>query len=287
MRSEQRAEYYLEWADYSLTLGQRTNIMGVINVTPDSFADGGLYFHTDKAIEHGLSLALDGADIIDVGGESTRPFSKEVSVQEELDRVIPVIEGLRREIDIPISIDTFKAEVARQALRAGAAIINDISALNFDPEMALVAAEAGVPLVLMHIKGTPAHMQENPTYNDLIPEILEYLKNAVDHAKGVGVREEMIIIDPGIGFGKTFDHNLEILQELDRFHTLRRPILLGTSRKAFIGHILGKEPSMRDTGTMATVSAGILKGVHIVRVHNVKETVDTVKVIDAIMRGRI
>jgi dihydropteroate synthase len=286
LRTDAREEYTLEWLGHVLRLGRRTNIMGVLNVTPDSFADGGLYFQKDKAIEHGLALARDGADIIDVGGESTRPYSDEVSVQEEIDRVIPVIEGLKQELDLPVSIDTFKAETARQALKAGASIINDISALNFDPEMVSVAAEAGVPVILMHIKGTPANMQENPHYDSLVPEVIKFLEQAVDRAVKGGIREELIIVDPGIGFGKTFDHNLELIRELAEFRSLKKPILLGSSRKAFIGHLLDKEPEKRDTGTMATVSAGILNGAHIVRVHNVKETVDTVKVIDAIMRGQ-
>jgi dihydropteroate synthase len=286
LRTDTREEYTLEWLGHVLRLGRRTNIMGVLNVTPDSFADGGLYFQKDKAIEHGLALARDGADIIDVGGESTRPYSDEVSVQEEIDRVIPVIEGLKQELDLPVSIDTFKAETARQALKAGASIINDISALNFDPEMVSVAAEAGVPVILMHIKGTPANMQENPHYDSLVPEVIKFLEQAVDRALKGGIREELIIVDPGIGFGKTFDHNLELIRELAEFRSLKKPILLGSSRKAFIGHLLDKEPEKRDTGTMATVSAGILNGAHIVRVHNVRETVDTVKIIDAIMRGQ-
>jgi len=256
--------------------------MGVLNVTPDSFSDGGLYFQKDKAIEQGLAMAYEGADIIDIGGESTRPYSDTVSPDEELDRVIPVIESLSKEIKIPISIDTCKATVARDALRAGASIINDISALRFDSEMASVAAEAGVPIILMHMQGTPGNMQNNPTYDHLIPEILDFLKNAIERAVKAGIRKDLIIIDPGIGFGKTFDHNFEIIKELNRFGSLGRPILLGTSRKAFIGHILDKEPNERDNGTMVTVSASILNGAHIVRVHNVKRTLETVKVIDAI-----
>ena len=277
-----REGFVLAWHNHSLNLDNRTHIMGVLNVTPDSFSDGGLYFQKDKAIEQGLAMAYEGADIIDIGGESTRPYSDTVSPDEELDRVIPVIEALAKEIKIPISIDTCKATVARDALRAGASIINDISALRFDSEMASVAAEAGIPIILMHMQGTPGNMQNNPTYDHLIPEILEFLKNAIDRAVKAGVRKDLIIIDPGIGFGKTFNHNFEIIKELNQFGSLRRPILLGTSRKAFIGHILDKEPNERDNGTMATVSASILNGAHIVRVHNVKRTLETVKVIDAI-----
>jgi dihydropteroate synthase len=261
--------------------------MGVLNVTPDSFSDGGIYFDKDKAIAHGLSMAKAGADIIDVGGESTRPYSGKISVEEELDRVIPVIQALSKDVEIPISIDTFKADVARQALKAGASMINDISALRFDPGMILVAAEAGVPVILMHMQGTPTDMQINPTYKNLIPDILDFLKSAIDKGVAGGIRKEMIIVDPGIGFGKTFDHNLQIIGELKAFNALERPILLGASNKAFIGHILQKEPHERDTGTMAAVAAGVLNGAHIVRVHNVKKTLETVKMIDAINRGSV
>jgi dihydropteroate synthase len=261
--------------------------MGILNVTPDSFADGGRYFEKDKAIEHGLAMARDGADVIDVGGESTRPYSKKISANEEIDRVIPVIQALTKELRIPISIDTYKSGIAQQALEAGASMINDISALRFDPHMVSVAAKARVPVILMHVKGTPADMQDNPTYNHLIPEILDFLKNAIDHAVEGEISKDLVIVDPGIGFGKTFDHNLEIIRELVQFSSLQCPILLGTSRKAFIGHILGREADGRDTGTMATIAAGVLNGAHMVRVHNVKETLETVKMIDAIKRGRV
>jgi dihydropteroate synthase len=261
--------------------------MGVLNVTPDSFSDGGIYFQRDKAIAHGLCMAKDGADIIDVGGESTRPYSEKISAEEELDRVIPVIQALSKDVEIPISIDTCKAEVARQALKAGASMINDISALRFDPEMISVAAEAGVPVILMHMQGTPTDMQRNPTYRNLIHDILDFLKSAVDKGVAGGIKKEMTIVDPGIGFGKTFDHNLQIIRELGAFNVLERPILLGASNKTFIGHILRKEPHERDTGTMAAVAAGVLNGAHIVRVHNVKKTLETVKMIDAIKRGSV
>jgi len=261
--------------------------MGVLNVTPDSFSDGGLYFQRDKAIEHGLSMARNGADIIDVGGESTRPYSEKISLQEELDRVIPVVQALSKELQIPLSIDTCKAQVARQTLKAGACIINDISALRFDPDIISVAAEAGVPVILMHMKGTPGDMQRNPTYQNLIPEILDFLKEAIDRAVAGGIKKDMIIVDPGIGFGKSVDHNLQIIRELTQFSVLERPILLGTSNKAFIGHILNKEAHERDTGSMAAIAAGVLNGAHIVRVHNVKKTIETVKIIDAIKRGSV
>ncbi|MGD9038106.1 MAG: dihydropteroate synthase [Desulfobacteraceae bacterium] len=279
--------FLLSWGNYTLELGRRTHIMGVLNVTPDSFSDGGIYLEKDKAIAHGLSMAREGADIIDVGGESTRPYSEKMSAEEELDRVIPVIQALSKDVEIPISIDTCKAEVARQALKAGASMINDISALRFDPEMTLVAAEAGVPVILMHMQGTPTDMQKDPTYKDLIPEIMEFLKSAMDKAVAGGIRKDMIIVDPGIGFGKTFDHNLQIIRELQAFNALERPILLGASNKAFIGHILQKEPHERDTGSVAAVAAGVLNGAHIVRVHNVKKTIESVKIIDAIKRGSV
>lgn len=282
-----REAYTLKWSRYLLSLGQKTHIMGVLNVTPDSFSDGGIYFQKEKAIEHGITMARDGADIIDVGGESTRPYAEKTTLREELDRVIPVIEALSKELRIPISIDTYKAEVARQALAAGASMINDISALSFDPEMISVAARAGVPVVLMHMQGTPRDMQRNPVYQDLIQEVMDFLKGAMDRAVAGGISREMIILDPGIGFGKTFDHNLQIIRELGRFSTLQRPILLGTSNKAFIGHILHKPPRERDTGTMATIAAGVLNGAHIVRVHNVKKSLETVKIIDAIKRGSV
>ncbi len=278
--------FSLNWPGHSLDLGKRTHVMGVINVTPDSFSDGGLYFQKETAIEHGLRLAQDGADIIDVGGESTRPFSEEVSLQEELDRVVPVVEALSRALQVPISIDTCKAEVARQALEAGASIINDISALRFDPDITSVAAEAGIPVILMHMQGTPGNMQKNPFYQNLIPEILDFLRLAVDRAVSGGIKNDMIIVDPGIGFGKTVEHNLEIIRELGQFCVLGRPVLLGTSNKTFIGRLLNKEPHERDTGTMATVAAGVLNGADIVRVHNVKKAVETVKIVDAIKTGK-
>lgn len=277
----------LRWSGHFLDLERRSCVMGVLNVTPDSFSDGGRFFEGEKAVEHGLQMAADGADVIDVGGESTRPYAKEISAEEELDRVIPVVKALSRELKIPISIDTMKARVAREALQTGASMINDVSALRFDPQMARLAAEADVPVILMHMKGRPGDMQQNPVYGDLLGEISDFLKAAVDRAVSDGVREERIILDPGIGFGKTFDHNLMILNNLARLGTLGRPLLIGPSRKAFLGRILDKEAPARDTGTMAAVSAALLNGAHMVRVHNVKMAVETVKVIDAIRRGKV
>jgi dihydropteroate synthase len=279
--------FLLSWSDHVLDLDLKTCIMGVLNVTPDSFSDGGQYLESNTAIERGFTMAREGADIIDVGGESTRPFSRKITVREELDRVIPVIEGLRKELAIPISIDTCKGEVAQEALRVGASMINDISALRFDPDMASIAAEAGVPVILMHMKGMPENMQKNPTYGDLIPEIFDFLEDAIERSVSAGIKRDLIIVDPGIGFGKTFDHNLKIIKALSRFEALERPVLLGTSNKAFIGHILGKEVYERDTGTMATIAYGVINGAHIVRVHHVSKAVETVRMIEAIRRGRV
>jgi dihydropteroate synthase len=277
----------IRWSHFRLDLDRRTHVMGVLNVTPDSFSEGGLFFDTDRAIEQGISMVRDGADLIDVGGESTRPYSERTPVEEELRRVIPVIEALRGEVKVPISIDTVKAKVAEEALRAGASVVNDISALRFDPDMTRVVSEAGVPIIFMHMKGTPEHMQDNPVYQSLVPEIIAFLKDALERAAKGGIGQEMTIVDPGIGFGKTFDQNLEIIRDLREFQMLGRPILIGTSRKAFIGHILKKKAGERETGTSATVAAAVMNGAHIVRVHHVKNAVETVKVIDAIKRGKV
>lgn len=280
-----RKSYSLKWGEHSLLLSERTCIMGILNITPDSFSDGGRFFNRDAAIEQGLALEMDGADIIDIGGESTRPYSEDVSAKEELARVIPVIDALRGNVRVPISIDTCKAEVAREAIRAGASIVNDISALRFDSEMPSLIAQAGVPVILMHMKGTPGNMQDNPVYDDLIPDVSGFLADAVKRAETAGIKRNMIILDPGIGFGKTAEHNLIIIRELSRLKDLDLPLLLGPSRKAFLGKILGKEPMDRDLGTMAALCAGILNGAHIVRVHNVQMARDTVRVMDSIVKG--
>ncbi|MBW2094852.1 MAG: dihydropteroate synthase [Deltaproteobacteria bacterium] len=277
----------LEWGSYRLDLEKRTHVMGVLNVTPDSFSDGGLFLESEKAIEHGIAMAEEGADFIDIGGESTRPFSRSVSSDEEMERVVPVIEALAREIRAPLSIDTWKGVVAREALKAGASMINDISALRLDPDVSFAAAESGVPVILMHMKGTPENMQKNPVYDDLIGDIKGFLEDAVERAMEAGIREDLILIDPGIGFGKTFDHNLQIIRQLPSFLSLGRPLLIGTSNKAFIGEILGKKVNERMTGTMATVAIAAMHGAHVVRVHNVKEAVETVRMVDAIKRGSV
>ena len=277
--------FTLNWGDHSLNLDGRTHVMGVLNITPDSFSDGGRFFEPEKAVEHALQMAREGADIIDVGGESTRPYARKISSGEELDRVIPVIKALSKELAIPISIDTYKHVVAQEALKNGASIINDISALRFDPQMASIAAEAKVPVVIMHMKGTPENMQDNPTYKDLLGDILGFLKEAGRRAVDAGIREDLIIVDPGIGFGKTFDDNLKLIRDLRRFQALEKPILVGPSNKAFIGHVLDKEPDQRDTGTMATIAYMVLNGAHIVRAHNVGKAVETIKTVEAIKRG--
>lgn len=257
--------------------------MGILNVTPDSFYDGGRFFNPQKAVEHALRMVDEGADIIDVGGESTRPGAQPVSIDEELKRVIPVIEALTKKISIPISIDTYKACVAEEAIKAGATIINDISGLRFDPEMAYIASKYSVPVVLMHIKGTPKDMQKNPHYEALIPEIIEYLRESIIMAKQAGVDENMIIIDPGIGFGKLPEHNLQIIKNLREFCYLGKPILIGVSRKSFIGKVLNEpSPDKRLEGTAAAVTASILNGANIVRVHDVGFMSKIVKVADAI-----
>lgn len=275
-------QFTLRCGQRTFNLGERTLLMGILNVTPDSFSDGGLYFNQQQAIAHGLRMAQEGADIIDVGGESTRPGSKPLDLEEELRRVLPVIEVLSRETDLPISIDTYKAEVARRAIEAGAEIINDISGLRFDPALATVAAQAHVPMVLMHIRGTPETMQKDVHYNSLFSEILTYLKDAIERAESAGVDPDQIIIDPGIGFGKTFNQNLLLIKHLHEFRILGKPILLGTSRKSFIGKILGTDPDQRLEGTLASIAVGVLNGAHIIRAHDVLQAKRAIAVADAI-----
>jgi len=282
--------YNLVWGERRLVLGKRTCVMGILNVTPDSFSDGGEFFALDDAVARGQKIFEDGADILDIGGESTRPFSDALSTEEEIRRVVPVIENLAARISIPISIDTTKAGVARRAIEAGASIINDVSALRLDHGIADVAAEYDVPVILMHMLGTPKTMQTDPVYDDLIKEIKEFLKSAVDYAESRGISKSKIIIDPGIGFGKTIDHNLLLIKHLHEFKTLDVPILIGSSRKAFIRNIL-KDKTVKDInpdlaeveiGTQASVAAAVLNGAHMVRVHNVANTRITLKIIDAI-----
>ena len=252
-------------------------------MTPDSFSDGGRFLKIEDAVRCGIKMAEEGADIIDVGGESTRPGSDPLEIEEELSRVIPVIKALSKEIDIPISIDTYKSEVAQKALEAGAEMINDISALRFDPKMKEVVAEYQVPVVLMHIKGTPKNMQENPYYDDVIKEIIEYLKESIKMATDAGVQEGNIIIDPGIGFGKRLEDNLSILKNLKKFSILNCPILVGPSRKSFIGKILDLPAEERLEGSLAALTVSIMNGANIVRVHDVKESKRVAGLVDAIL----
>jgi dihydropteroate synthase len=266
----------------TLELGDKTLIMGALNVTPDSFSDGGAFFQQDRALARALEMVEEGVDIIDIGGESTRPGARPIDPQEELSRILPVVKDLANQTDTPISVDTRKAEVARGVLEAGGQIINDISALRADPEMAKVIASHQVPVVLMHMRGTPETMQENIHYVSLVSDIIQYLKQSIDMASMAGVDLERIIIDPGIGFGKTVDHNLAIIKHLYQFKTLGRPILVGPSRKSFIGKILDLDADQREEGTMASIAASILNGAHIVRVHNVRNAIRVSRIADAI-----
>jgi len=257
--------------------------MGVINVTPDSFSDGGLYLEKKQAIERGLELAAQGADILDVGGESTRPGSDAISPEEELQRIIPVISELRKKTNVLISVDTTKSAVAEAALEAGADIINDISAFRFDDRMPLVATETGAPVVLMHMKGVPKTMQSNPYYEDLFQEIRCFLEERIATAEAYGIKRENIIVDPGIGFGKSLEHNLSIINNLNFMEKLNRPILVGISRKSFIGKILNLPPEERVEGTIASAVLSVLKGAHILRVHDVEPVKRAITVAEAIM----
>jgi len=280
-----RARFTIRCGDHTLELGGRTLLMGTINVTPDSFSDGGRFYKTDQAIKQGELLASEGADILDVGGESTRPFSNSVGVEEELRRVIPVVSQLAKSTSLPISIDTCKGQVASAALDAGATMINDISGLRYDPELAQLAAKSQVPLVLMHMQGSPHTMQLEPNYGSLLSEIIGFLEERIQFACEAGVSRDQIIVDPGIGFGKTVHHNLLLLKHLDSLATLGRPILLGTSRKSFIGAVLDKEVTEREPGSWATVCAGIIKGAHIVRVHEVTTCRQIADMVDAIINA--
>ncbi|MDQ7787010.1 MAG: dihydropteroate synthase [Thermodesulfovibrionales bacterium] len=262
--------------------------MGILNVTPDSFSDGGLYFDASSAVKRALQMVDEGADIIDIGGESARPGAEPLPVEEELKRTIPLIETLARDIPVPISIDTHKAAVAKRALDAGAAMVNDIGGLRFDPEMPSVVSQYKVPVVAMHMRGKPKDMQQNPVYTSLIPEILAYLEESIAIAAEAGISQDKILIDPGIGFGKTFEHNLEIIHNLPMFSALRKPVLIGPSRKAFIGKILGDAPpEERLEGTAAAVAIAIFNGANIIRVHDVKEMVKVAKVADAVKNMQI
>ncbi len=276
-----------ELAGRRFAWGERTYVMGVLNVTPDSFSDGGLSASLERAVAHGLALAGAGADLIDVGGESTRPGATEVPVEEELRRVLPVIEQLRAKSDVPLSIDTRKAAVARAALAAGAVLVNDVTGFLGDGALAAATAQGGAAACLMHMRGTPRTMQQSPTYDDLVAEVLEGLGASVARAEAAGIARGRIWVDPGIGFGKTFEHNLFLLRHLRELRLLRCPVVLGTSRKAFLGALLGgKPPQERLVGTVASVVAAAVEGgVDVVRVHDVGEAREALRVVDAIRRA--
>lgn len=260
-------------------------VMGILNVTPDSFSDGGSFIDADKAIKHGLDLIEQGADIIDIGGESTRPGAKPVDASVEIERILPVIITLKDHIKW-ISVDTRNAVTMRAALAAGANIINDISALTHDPESMELVAQARVPVILMHAQGTPQSMQDNPIYNNVVEDIFQFLKERIEACKTNRIDPRMMICDPGIGFGKTLEHNLLILRDIKRFHDLGVPMMLGTSRKGFIGKISNDEPAhMRLGGSLSSVIWGYSQGVKIFRVHDVAETVQALKIYDAISTG--
>jgi dihydropteroate synthase len=266
-----------------LDFQRRTLVMGILNVTPDSFSDGGHYFDSKSAIDRGIQLEQDGADILDIGAESTRPGSLPVSVDEEIARLESVVEALLSKITIPISIDTYKATVADHFLKMGVHIINDISGLRFDPQMPAIVGQHNVPVVIMHIKGTPSDMQINPHYDDLMGEISDYLLTSIQLALNAGIRRENIIIDPGIGFGKRLQDNFEIIRKLQELKKISCPILVGPSRKSFIGKVLQLEPEQRVEGTAAAVALSIFNGADLVRVHDVKAMVRVCRITDLIV----
>ncbi|MBN1973315.1 MAG: dihydropteroate synthase [Sedimentisphaerales bacterium] len=274
----------VQWPKGKLDFSEGCIIMGILNVTPDSFSDGGQFFDSEKAITHGLEMASQGAAIIDIGGESTRPGSEPISTKQQIERVTPVIKALCEKIDIPISIDTFNVEVAKAALDAGASMINDITALS-DKRMGELAAKYEVPVVLMHMQGMPATMQAEPKYKNVVQEVLEYLLKRANLAEKAGVPKERIFIDPGIGFGKTLEHNLELLRNIDKFVATDYRVLAGTSRKSFIGKITGKTiPSERIFGTAATVALCAASGVSIARVHDIPQISDVLKITNALLK---
>jgi dihydropteroate synthase len=279
-----RKKFRLRLPSRVLVLGERTLVMGVLNVTPDSFSDGGLYLDPAKAVARALEIERAGADILDIGGESTRPGSAGISAEAELARVLPVLEGLRGRLKIPISIDTCKARVAAEAVAAGAEILNDVTALRADPALAEVARRHRLPVVLMHMRGDPRTMQKRPFARHVVRDVVQGLRAAAARARKAGLVKSQIVLDPGIGFGKSCSQNFELLAHLPELARLGYPLLVGTSRKSFLGHALGGAPEdQRQWGTAATVAAGILAGAHIVRVHDVAEMVQVARVTDAIL----
>jgi len=269
-----------------IVIGERTLIMGIINVTPDSFSDGGRFDAPERAVEEGIRMAEEGADILDIGGESTRPGSDPVPEEEERRRVIPVIRALAKRLDLPLSVDTMKAAIAREALAEGAEIVNDVSALNFDGEMAKVIAETGAAIVLMHMRGTPKAMQQGDlSYRSLRGDIIDFLRMRIEHAADEGIDPEQIMVDPGIGFGKTVTDNMRLIRYLHEFKVLGRPILIGPSRKAFIGKVIGGTPQERVEGTAAVVTAAVLNGGNVIRVHDVSIMKKVAAMADAVSRA--
>jgi len=269
-----------------LNLDERTLIMGVLNVTPDSFSEGGKYVKPDLAVKRGIRMVEEGADIIDVGGESTRPGSTSISLKEEIERVLPVVKGLLKEIDVPVSIDTYKSDVAEICLKEGVHIVNDISGLRFDDRMVDVVIKYDVPVIIMHIKGTPKDMQINPHYDNFLEELKTYFKNRIEFAVSRGVSREKIIIDPGIGFGKRLQDNFSILQNIRFFKELGYPVLIGASRKSFIGKTINEDINNRLEGSLASASIACYNGVNIVRVHDVKETKRALKIVESIKKQK-
>ncbi|MDD5524440.1 MAG: dihydropteroate synthase [Smithella sp.] len=286
LKNISQKEYILKTFRREIQLGKKTLIMGILNVTPDSFSDGGLFYSQQSAIERGLQMVDEGADIIDIGGESSRPGAASVSENTELKRVLPVIGRLVKQIKIPISIDTKKAQVARLAVGAGAEIVNDISALHADKKMTKTVKDTGAAVILMHMRGNPQNMQKgNLVYNNLMAEIADYLKESSEKALREGIEKDRLVIDPGIGFGKTPDDNYKIVKNLSRLQVLGMPIMVGTSRKSFLGKVTGGEPGERMEGTAATVAAAIMNGCHIIRVHDVAVMKKVAVVTDAIVHA--
>lgn len=292
LQMNQRKKFRLKLRSGMLVLGERTLVMGVLNVTPDSFSDGGKYDQPELAIERVLAMELAGADLLDIGGESTRPDSKAPSASEELDRILPVLEGLRGRLKIPVSVDTRRSTVAELAVRAGAEIINDVSGLKNDARIAEIAAKYGAPLILMHMRGEPETMQRGPFARDVLKDVACGLRESVTNARKAGVAKSQIILDPGIGFGKSYSQNYELQQKLPQLAALGYPLLVGTSRKGFLGATLARDgkpapPEDRIWGTAATVTASILGGAHIVRVHDVAEMVQVARVADCVAHPKL
>ena len=286
-----RKTFRLKLPSRTLVLGERTLVMGVLNVTPDSFSDGGEFLQPESAIEHAFAIEHAGADLLDIGGESTRPGSAETPAAEELDRILPVLEALRGRLKIPISVDTRRASVAEIALRAGAELLNDVSGLKRDPQIAEIAARHHVPLILMHMRGEPRTMQTGGFARDVMKDVVQGLRKSIAAAHKAGVAKSQIILDPGIGFGKSFAQNYELLQKLSQLAKLGYPLLVGTSRKGFLGATLARDgkpapPEERIWGTAATVTASILNGAHIVRVHDVAEMVQVARVADCVLNPK-